>query len=68
MLSFSYKFNDTLINDSLTLKAVIRMFMDFDLINKFNIPHKVKSFCIKKTAPLSPLLTHFFVYFEPIMA
>jgi len=38
---YSYKFNDTIINDSLTLKCVLRMFLDFDLINKFNIPHKV---------------------------
>ena len=38
---FSYKFNDTIYNDSKTLKIVIRMFLDFDLINKFSIPYKV---------------------------
>ena len=38
---YSYKFNDTNYNDSKTLKIVIRMFLDFDLINKFSIPYKV---------------------------
>ena len=38
---FSYKFNDTLYQESKTLKIVIRMFIDFDLINKFSIPYKV---------------------------
>jgi len=38
---YSYKFNDTLYQDSITLKIVIRMFLDFDLINKFSIPYKV---------------------------
>ena len=40
---YSYKFNDTLYQDSKTLKIVIRMFLDFDLINKFSIPYKVRS-------------------------
>ena len=39
---FSYKFNDTLYQESKTLKIVIRMFIDFDLINKFSIPYKVR--------------------------
>ena len=38
---YSYKFNDMLFGDSQTLKIVLRMFMDFDLLNKFSIPHKV---------------------------
>ena len=38
---YSYKFNDTLYQDSKTLKIVLRMFLDFDLINKFSIPYKV---------------------------
>jgi len=38
---YSYKFNDTLYQESKTLKIVIRMFLDFDLINKFSIPYKV---------------------------
>jgi cGMP-specific 3',5'-cyclic phosphodiesterase len=38
---YSYKFNDTLFGDSTTLKIVLRMFMDFDLMNKFSIPHNV---------------------------
>ena len=38
---FSYKFNDTKYHDSKTLKIVLRMFLDFDLINKFHIPYKV---------------------------
>ena len=38
---FSYKFNDTKYHDSKTLKCVLRMFLDFDLINKFHIPYKV---------------------------
>jgi len=38
---YSYKFNDTQFGDSTTLKIVLRMFMDFDLMNKFSIPHNV---------------------------
>ena len=38
----SYKFNDTKYHDSKTLKIVLRMFLDFDLINKFHIPYKVR--------------------------
>ena len=41
-LFFSYKFNDTVFGDSQTLKIVLRIFMDFDLMNKFFIPHEVK--------------------------
>ena len=43
---YSYKFNDTLYQESKTLKIVIRMFLDFDLINKFSIPYKVSPHCI----------------------
>ena len=47
---YSYKFNDTLYQDSKTLKIVLRMFLDFDLINKFSIPYKVNY--ILKVTPL----------------
>lgn len=46
---YSYKFNDTLYQDSITLKIVIRMFLDFDLINKFSIPYKVRFRTCPKT-------------------
>jgi len=38
---YSYKFNDTKFGDSTTLKIVLRIFLDFDLMNKFSIPHEV---------------------------
>ena len=40
-LSISYKFNDLLFTDSETFKVVIRMFMDFNLINQYQIPYRV---------------------------
>ena len=40
-LPISYKFNDLLFTDSETFKVVIRMFMDFNLINQYKIPYRV---------------------------
>ena len=37
----SYKFNDLQFSDSETFKVVIRMFMDFNLINQYQIPYRV---------------------------
>ena len=38
---FSYKFNDLELHDDETFKVVIRMFMDFNLVNQYQIPYKV---------------------------
>ena len=39
---FSYKFNDTEMSDHDTCRVTLRMFLEFDLINKFQIPYKVR--------------------------
>ena len=44
-LPISYKFNDLLFTDSETFKVVIRMFMDFNLINQYQIPYRVSKTC-----------------------
>eukprot|EP00095_Tigriopus_kingsejongensis_P010391 snap_masked-scaffold1615_size33485-processed-gene-0.0 protein:Tk10391 transcript:snap_masked-scaffold1615_size33485-processed-gene-0.0-mRNA-1 annotation:"camp cgmp cyclic nucleotide" len=38
---FSYTFDDTPLQDEETFKVTIRMFMEFGLINQFQIPYKV---------------------------
>ena len=45
-LLFSYKFNDTEMSDHDTCRVTLRMFLEFDLINKFQIPYKVRSITI----------------------
>ena len=37
----SYKFNDMDMSDDDTLRVTLRMFMDFGLINQFQIPYRV---------------------------
>ena len=39
--TFSYKFNDTNMDVFNTYKVVIRMFMEFGLIQEYHIPYKV---------------------------
>ena len=39
---FSYKFNDMILPDQDTYKVTIRMFLEFGLVQKFNIPYQVK--------------------------
>ena len=39
--TFSYKFNDTDMDVFNTYKVVIRMFMEFGLIQEYHIPYKV---------------------------
>ncbi len=38
----SYKFNDLEMTDEDTFKVTIRMFMDFGLIQNFQIPYRVR--------------------------
>ena len=38
---FSYKFNDMTLPDEDTYKVTIRMFMEFGLVQQYNIPYKV---------------------------
>ena len=45
-LFFSYKFNDTEMSDHDTCRVTLRMFLEFDLINKFQIPYKVRPITI----------------------
>lgn len=42
MFIISYKFNDTSMGDDDTFKVVIRMFMEFDLVNRFQVPYRVR--------------------------
>ena len=42
----SYKFIDVKYHDNLTVKIVIRMFMDFNLVSRFNIPYQVSAISI----------------------
>ena len=38
---YSYKFNDMTLPDEDTYKVTIRMFMEFGLVQQYNIPYKV---------------------------
>ena len=38
---FSYKFNDMTLPDEDTYKVTIRMFLEFGLVQQYNIPYKV---------------------------
>ncbi len=38
---YSFKFLDHLYTDSTTVKIVLRMFLDFDLVSRFKIPYQV---------------------------
>ncbi len=43
--TFSYKFNDLGMSDDDTLNVSLRMFMDFGLIEQFQIPYRVGKTC-----------------------
>jgi hypothetical protein len=39
---YSFKFLDHRFTDSTTVKIVLRMFLDFDLVSRFKIPYQVQ--------------------------
>ena len=45
MITNSYKFNDMDMADEDTYKVTIRMFMEFGLIQQFQIPYRVSDMC-----------------------
>ena len=43
----SFKFIDAEMNDEETFKVTLRMFIEFDLVNQFQIPYKVRFLFVK---------------------
>ena len=40
---YTFDFDDLTMDDDGTLKACVRMFMEADIINKFKVPHEVRT-------------------------
>ena len=54
----SYKFNDMTLPDYDTYKATLRMFLEFGLVQQFNIPYKVSgSSKVKEKATMTAQCT-----------